>query len=410
MKILIPLLLCMTLFSGCSKDDTNQPPKNNRKPGIEIKGKIQRLKNGNSLADAKRIMIFSGLQQPSSMNVSFTDIAADTFVADCKIGQAVALVFLDQNNKYIGTLSSRGLSVLPLCNMPAGDSSTINLSMLSLVGTSVVPSHDPFGAEISVDEEDLNSLRAIDGFYEYMAKNLDADNDGNLDYLSDKQIIVCSNFGMIGGKYGINDQPAVIPDTALNTVGGNTYIVGGRGFTKPISASLSGPAENPYDQIDLGFIEDLGNNQGFNVGFMAGTSLFRSGTYTLTLDSKPYTVAFSSIDDKSKIVFITPHLTTNGDGKVVSVSFSYTHADTQPINPDVFLTEFMVQMVDSSLTRIYESPWIISKYEQQGGNSLKGFETTLTMDPPLDISHLKNLDISYIDLIGNTYYIHWFGK
>jgi hypothetical protein len=410
MKILFPVFIFAFIVFGCAKDVNNRP-RNNHKPGIEIIGKISRVKNsGNSLADARRIMIFNGLQQGAAMNVSFSEIVADTFVADCKIGQAVALVFLDENNKYIGTLSSRGLSILPLCSMPEGDSSTINLSMLSLIGTSVVPSHDPFGTEININEEELNSLNAVDGFYEYMAKNIDADNDGTLDILNDKQIIVCSNFGMIGGKFGINDQPAVISDTAINTIAGNTYITGGRGFVKPGNASLSGPEEDPYNNIDLGFIEDLDNNQGFNIGFMVGNSLFKKGTYTLTLDNKPYTISFSSIDDKSKIVFVTPHLTTNGEGKVVSISFDYRHNDAEPVDPDIFLTEFMVQMVDSSLTRIYESPWVKSQYEQQDGNSLIGFESTLMMDPPLDISKLKSVDISYIDLLGNIYYTSWYNK
>jgi hypothetical protein len=411
MRISLSVLICIIVVAGCSKDKNDRPRDNNHKPGIEIKGKISAVKSsGNSLADAKRIMVFNSLQQTAAMNVSITEIVADTFVADCKIGQAVALVFLDGNNHYIGTLSSRGLSVFPLCSMPQGDSSTINLSTLSLVGTSVIPSHDPLGAEISMDEEDVNSLKAVDGFYEYMAKNIDADNDGNLDFMSDKQIIVCSQFGMIGGKFGLNEQPAIIADTALNTFAGNTYITGGRGFTKPATASLSGPAENPYDQINLGFIMDLDNNQGFNIGFQTDTKLFREGTYTLTLDNMPYTVAFSTIDDMSKVVFIKPHLTTNEQGKLVSISFDFTHADNEPINPDIFLTGFMVQVVDSSLTVIYESPWVKSKYEQQQGNSLQGFNSVLTVDPPVDLSKLKNLNISYLDLLGNTYYSNWYGK
>jgi hypothetical protein len=67
-------------------------------------------------------------------------------------------------------------------------------------------------------------------------------------------------------------------------------------------------------------------------------------------------------------------------------------------------------VVDSSLTRLYESPWVKSKYEKQDGISPQGFETTPMVDPPLDISKLKNVDISYIDLLGDIYYSSWCNK
>jgi len=41
------------------------------------------------------------LQQGAAMNIRYSEIVANTFIADCKIGQAVALVFLDENNKYM---------------------------------------------------------------------------------------------------------------------------------------------------------------------------------------------------------------------------------------------------------------------------------------------------------------------
>jgi hypothetical protein len=202
----------------------------------------------------------------------------------------------------------------------------------------------------------------------------------------------------------------VIPDSVLYTLRGNSWITGGPGFALPDTVSLWGPVENPYDQIDLTFVEALSNNRGINMQFYVRESLFRAGTYTLTLGEKTHTVSFANLEDKSKVVIVTPHLTTNNEGKLISISFDYLHADYTPVNPDIFMNGLMIQIVDSSLTRLYESPWIKSKYAPQDQSPLRGFDTELAFDPPLDISRLKEITIGYIDLIGNTYAMSWYSE
>jgi len=403
-KILI-LIIVAAVLSNCRKDENNM---NNNKGGIQIKGKISQVKkSSNSLADAKKILVFGGTAAGGPPALSFVDIVNGSFLADCRIGTAVAMVFLDENNKYIGTLSTQGLNLLPLCSMPEGDSSTIDLSTLTLEGSTVIPSHDPFGNEIIISEADINSLKEVDGYFETLSKNIDADNNGELDLLSDKQIYIKSSFAIMAGKYGINNTGAVISDTALNSIQYNTYITGGLGFTEPDTAFLAGPEGNPYEDIQFGHLQDIDNNgHGFSTGFYIGNSAFKKGIYTLTLDEQPYTISFSNIDASYNLVFATPTLNTDGEGKLVSIDLKYQHADYVEVNPENIMTDLIIELNDTLKNRLFNSPRIISKNTINIGSYVTGLDS-YTLETPLNISALEYIDIVYTDLLGNLYFIQW---
>jgi len=57
---------------------------------------------------------------------------------------------------------------------PNGENTSIDLADLTLVGNSIIPSHDPFGNEIIISEAEITRLKEIDGFFESLAKNIDA--------------------------------------------------------------------------------------------------------------------------------------------------------------------------------------------------------------------------------------------
>ena len=136
---------------------------------IPIKGTVSgtaKSKSGlaSSMTDAKKVIVFS------KYYYSITDIVDGRFNVNGQMGRGVALIFLDGANHYIGTLSTRGLNMLPLGNLPDGENTVIDLSSVTLEGKSVIPSHDPFGNEITISETELNSLRTLDEYYESLRK------------------------------------------------------------------------------------------------------------------------------------------------------------------------------------------------------------------------------------------------
>ncbi len=198
MKNLIVVIAVLMLIASCKKDNNS----NSGNSGIVIKGSVKQGKssglagkegNSLSLSDAKKILVFS------KYYYSLTDIVDGSFSVTGKIGTGVALIFLDANNQYIGNLSSQGLNMLPLGNLKDGNNTQIDLSTLTLSGNSVIPSHDPLGNEIIISKAEINSLKSISTYYQSIAKNIDADNDGIPDVLSNKQLVVSTIFARYSG-------------------------------------------------------------------------------------------------------------------------------------------------------------------------------------------------------------------
>ena len=396
--------LFLILTNSCGKDDNNSG-----NGGIIIKGKISgMMKNGNSLTDAKKLFVVN--VHIGSLNSSFVDITDGSFSYNSQMGIATALVFLDENNKYIGTLSTQGLNLLPLCNLSNGENTTIDLATLTLVGTSVIPSHDPLGNEIIITDAEIKSLKEIDGFFEALSKNIDADNDGILDVLSNKQLFIKSKYSISGGQWGSDNSAPVLPDSVNYGLGSMLELDGDKGFSLPNSIVLSGPADSPYNDITTQFINP-GGEGGFYSGIWrnVGNTLlpFKKGTYNLTIDGNDYTMDYSNIDAKKNLIFVIPTLHTNSEGKLVSVSLEYKLPNHKTINPVNILTDVMIQLNDDSNNQFYTSPRLINmNAEMQGCDCVKGL-FTYTFASPLDISTLKRITIAYSDLLGNPYLINW---
>jgi hypothetical protein len=411
------ILITLSIFFilACKKDlHDNSNNSQDPKTGITIKGNISGSKsmkipnakstNSFSLADAKKVLIFS---PGNKADISFVNIINGSFTASPRKGSATALVFLDPNDRYIGTLSTRGLNLLPLGTLINGDTTTIDLSTLTLAGSSVIPSHDPFGKEILITDTEINGFKELGIYFESLAKNIDADNDGVLDVLSNKQIYIISQFLIFAGTYGINNKPAVINGTALTTIGYNTYINGDLGFVTPSKISLSGPEGDPYDTIYTGHLQSWDNNgHGFSSGFGMGDAPFKKGIYDLTLDNKTVTLSFSNIGAKYNLVFVTPTLNTNSDGKLVSIALTYQHPDYTSVNPENILTDVMIQLNDSTSHQFYNSPWLNRLNGCHDNNCVEGLNS-LILNSPLDISSLRYIDIVYHDILGNLYFIQW---
>jgi hypothetical protein len=373
--------------------------------------KMRKLADSPSrLSDATKVLVFS------KHYYSLSDIVDHTFSVTGQIGTGVALIFLDANNKYIGNLSSHGLDMLPLGNLVNGENTVIDLATLTFVGSSVIPSHDPFGNEIQMSETEIQSLKIIDGYYESIAKNIDADNDGVPDVLSNSQLVIDTRFMVYGGHWGCNDSTPRRPDEAQYFVNYMLEVGGGSSLTfSNENITMSGPAEDPYSDIirwgcimapacgaDRGFFAVFGRMGTPPTGAPWGTALlpFRKGTYALTLEgNRSFTVVYSNIDVQYNLVILIPTLHTNSDGKLTSISFDYRLHDGTVVNPASMLTNVMVQLSDSSAHQFY-----VNDSNKLTGKT--GF-TVLTVNPPVDISSLVNIDAWYDDLLGNSYDIVW---
>jgi len=412
MKNLIFMFVISIMVVSCNKDDSGDIQNNS---GIVIKGTIpvsqsKSLKvnsaNSLSLSDATKVIVFSKYYS------ELYDIVNNTFSVTGQIETGVALIFLDANNKYIGNLSSQGLNMLPLGSLSNDENTIIDLSTLTLIGNSAIPSHDPLGNEIQISETEINCLKVIDGYYENIAKNIDADNDNIPDVLSDKQLFIYTMFAINAGHWGCNDSVPILTDSSHYYVNYMLGINGGSSLTiSNENISLSGPAEDPYADIELWW---QGNNNGDDrIGFEAtfcrettsqpnapwGSAFlpFKNGTYTLTLDDNIFfTFNYSNIDVKNNLVIVIPTLHTNNEGKLTSIYFDYTLPNGTIINPTCMLTGVMVQLSNNQ-GQFYCSPRLTSS---------TGL-TVLTLDTPIDTSSLCQMDLWYDDLLGNSYDIIW---
>jgi len=409
MKNLIFMFAISILIVSCNNDNEL-----NKKREIVIKGTIPnnqtkslKMKSENtlSLTDAKKVLVFS------NNYYKLYDIVNGAFSVTGEIGTSVALIFLDTNNKYIGNLSSKGLNMLPLGSLANGENTSIDLSTLTLIDNSVIPSHDPFGNEIVLSPEEINSLKAIGGYYASIAKNIDSDNNGIPDVLSNKQLVVYSKFARYSGKWGLNQSAPVPSDSIHSYMNYSVDIDGGSGLTfSNGNITLSGPGDNPYNDISTwgskldsdkgGFTASFNRQAGAPEGAPWGTAFlpFKMGTYTLKLDgNQTFTLEYSNIDVKYNLVIVTPTLHTNSGGKLTSITFEYKLPNGTIINPASILSDVMVQLCDNSMNQFFNSSNL---------TETTGF-LVINFNSPLDITSLYQIDIWYNDLLGNKYDIIW---
>jgi len=384
---------------------------------VIIKGKIATNVLGQekglyTIADAKKILVFSGLnEQQNGLVYNLVDINEGAFSASSEMGKATALVFLDGAHKYIGTLCTQGLNMLPLGNLVDGENTVIDLATLTMIDGIIVPSHDPLGNEIIITQDEINSLKEIDGYFESLSKNLDVDNDGILDFLSNKQTFIRSNYHIYAGHWGVNSTPAIINDSAINSISSDMCIYCNGYYTEPDSLLLTGPVDSPYTDITMrntSFCAAVG----FEAGFQRILNIpngqiglgFKKGIYTLTMNgSTNFTFSFSNIN-ANNLMIVIPTLHTNNEGKLVSISLEYRLSDYSIVShPENILDKLTVQLSDTAngqAQQIYMIPWISNK---EGGPGIY----THTLPNPLDISALHHVEVNYSDILGNGYWINW---
>jgi hypothetical protein len=404
MRNFIIILGMLFAIIACNKDI------NSGNLGIVIKGKISASNikgagiKGESFSITDAATVFSVNINNGSLISESVNIIDGSFTVTAGIGTATALIFFDANSKYIGTLSTRGLNLLPLNNLEGGENTTIDLANLSLSGTTITASHDPFGNEIIINDAEINRLKELDGFFESLAKNLDADNNGILDATVGKQLFIKTRFWVKANLRGLNTSPN-ISDIDRNSLGYAIELDGGTGFSKPGSIVLSGPEGNPYNDISTSTINSNGDGGFYSVILRSG-GLFKKGIYTLNIDGYNCSLEYSNNEVQNQ-VFILPTLHTNSDGKLVSISLEFILPDGSSIDPINILTDVMIQLTNDSGVQYFDSPRLKNEGASlEGCNCITGVYS-YTPYTPVDISNLASINIGYNDLLGNSYSINW---
>jgi hypothetical protein len=407
MKIsgLLPLLVL--IIFGCSKEENN--------PGAEtilIKGKLTSSAKGVAeskgifvdILDSKKVMIFYGNRY------DLAEITDGTFSAAAEVGGATALVFLDGSNRFIGNLFAGGLNILPLNKLEEGRVE-IDLQNLTLEGTRVIPSHDPIGDEINISEEEVVRYREIGTYYESLAKNIDANNDGVPDILNKKDLRITSHFSVTGGKWGINNTAPMQFDASNLITNYQVRIEGNISLapTSGLQVRFEGPSDGPYTDISqnryvaekdcfIAFFRRESQQQQGNGGLP-----FRKGIYTFSIENQSFTLNYSNIDAKYYLVIASPTLQTDNEGKITSVTVEYKLPNNTIVDPEDFVTILQLQFQKKDGSRLEMG----SLYEAVESNRRIKDIKNITLDTPFPISDLSGLSVNYNDFLGNEYDVTW---
>jgi hypothetical protein len=411
MKNLALVFAIFAILFSCKKDQQGNQATGGR--GITIKGTISGTKNATlksgalALTDATKVLVFNPFKY------TLANIVNGAFTVKADVGSVTALIFLDANDKYIGNLFAGGLNMLPLGG--DRDSTTIDLQSLTLENTSVVPSHNPIGDEITISDAEIIRLKELGGFFESLAKNLDADNDGVPDVLSNKQLTLSSHFSIFGGHWGLDNTPPPAYNASqlyINyqvRISGNISMAPANGN----SVALSGPDGSPYTDIktksyiaDLCFIAFFNRETQAPQGAPWGTSYlpFKKGTYSFTLNgSQMYSLTYSNFNAMYYLVIATPTLHTDSNGMITSVSIEYKLPDNTIVDPANYVTILQLQFTDKNNNRV-ELGSLYAGVATAG--TLKDF-SNVVLPTPLPLSTLNGLSVNYNDLLGNEYDVTW---
>jgi|WetSurSiteA1Bulk_404760.scaffolds.fasta_scaffold00146_15 hypothetical protein len=412
MRNLFLLIAISMIIVSCNKDNNNAESNYAR---IVIKGSISgsNLKSTGtksesllSLSDAKKVLVFN------STGYQLFNIEDNAFTASATSGTATALAFLDANNQYIGALCAGGLNVLPLVSLKDGDNTVIDLSSLTLEGTRVIPTNNPIGNEINLNEDEIAWYKELGAYYESLSKNIDADNDGVPDILVKKEFNISTLFDIYCGSWGLNDTPPQINDTAHFFINYAMRIAGGKALIpENENIVLSGPEGSPYTDIiqphyatgpDC-FIAFFKREAPAPQGYPFGSAFlpFAQGIYTVTIDNKSYTLNYSNINAKYFFILAEPTVHTNEANEVVSVSIEYRDMNQALVTAENYVFQTQVTLDGFQGNRICQVGTLWENPEAKTNTELY----TFILPEPVPLANIRSVGVCYVDMIGNAYNI-----
>ncbi|MDD4990916.1 MAG: hypothetical protein PHR83_01670 [Paludibacter sp.] len=400
------LVNCDGLFNGTKK--------------IVIKGKVSSASKingsrvsastkGFSLSDAKKVLIFYG-NKYELFNIN----SDGSFTGKAVVGSATAVVFLTGNNQYIGNLFCSGLNVLPLVNLSEGENTQIDLSTLTLNGTQVVPANNPIGNEIKLSDSEITFMQDVGAYYETLSKNLDMDNDNSPDILDGKQIRINSMTNMFAGAWGTDHKAPDMFDPAQFSINTSMRIAGAIGmYDKNFNATLSGPSDNPYNDINqshgaqaqdefiFGFQRTTTQGGGLN---QYPSQPFKDGLYSFQLNKNQlYTFNFSNINMQNHLLIIKPTIHTDNNGYITKISYEFVFPDGSIANPRNLIQGYIRSQINNNNTQLYEGYHLYGTF--YAGDNYDYYNEKISKK--IKLSEVQQCNFAYIDILGNEYEYSW---
>lgn len=409
-KLIILITLGIFLFACNDGYETRK---------IVIKGKISKISkvdasrvrssvNAYTLADAKKAMFFYGVEY------GLFNINADgTFSGKAPTGTATVIVFLTEDNKFIGNLFAGGLNMLPLVGL-SDDVSVIDLSSLTLEGTRVIPANDPIGNEIKLTDDELNFMKEVGAYYETLAKNIDTNNDGEPDLLKRIQLELNTVVNIAAGKWGVDNNPPELLATEDFEINYGLRIYGFKESKFDLETiQLTGPLNNPYNDIQKtnpnitpsgGFIVIFRHGYQTNFSTWAYNFLpFENGLYSVKLNATDErTFNYSNVNMRNYMVIIIPTLKTDNAGNLKSIAMEYKFPDGTPVDPHRLIIGKVRIDIMAKNNQSYHADGL---YGSKNVSDYNYYEKII--EKPLLVSDIINLNLSYVDLLGNEYDFLW---
>lgn len=409
MKTFIYTLLLTIFLASCDKDYV-------RIEKIRLKGQISAVAMapnslnkvptaGYTLADAAKVLIFYG------SDYDLVTIKSDgSFSGRAPLGSASCVVFLTENNQFIGSLFVGGCYLLPLVGLD-DDVKEINFSTLTLSGTRVIPANDPIGSTIILTDEELAFLREVDSYYEALAKNIDMDNNGTPDVMEGKLMQLYETNSFKGGTWGTDTQAPILTEPSQITLDYGIHMVGPNAWLSNTAnsvaenAQLRGPANNPHSDI-INSGNSYINNKEFKLNFARRSSNqqpmtylpFDDGVYTLSIDNKELTFNYIQVNMSNYLIFAVPTLHINASNQLTSISIRYQLPNGSPVVP----RNVMSSGVD---VRIGEQLEIRTSTNAKYDDDYDYY--TVELENPIAMSSVSTISLSYFDILGNQYNVWW---
>jgi hypothetical protein len=343
-----------------------------------------------------------------------------TFSGGVPIGNSTVVAFLTENNDFIGNLFTGGLNFLPLGGIDEKVNS-IDFSTLTLDGTRIIPANDPIGKTIFLNDAELAFMKEIGIFYQSLVKNIDMDNDGKPDVVTNKNFTLNTENGFTAGKFGVAGKSEPQLSNMLDFKGSN--IIKMEGFTKWFSrkdrnilydAILSGPVGKPHNDLengaDHGDFKDNELGDRYQLQFSRKNNLpLTSGQYNLLMDNTNFAFNYYfDLNMKDFWIYTVPTLHVNGDGDVTDVSFKYKFYDGRELNPTKIISTSIGLLIE---VKQYESNmdaykgWgnLVEIVRQDILTSLKKNHDfyNIKLKVPIKLSNINQIKTMYYDMFGN---------
>jgi len=326
------------------------------------------------------------------------------FSIDVEKGAPLVLIFLSDNNDYLGYVTlENGIDTFPMTRVAEGVA-TIDLGNISLSGTTFTPDHNPIADnEIQLTPEEQAVVAQIDDFFASLAKNPDTDSNGKVDFLEHKFFHIGILYFINGGSFGSNLTPDVSTQARIE---GYRLMFGAQDTDRPDTVVFNGPEGSGLSNATSEQRNVYTGMTDYFSPYVDNPQLPPGGRYTVAY--KTTDLSFDIPDQSSassRIVLAVPTVTLNDDGTINKISWRYISGDGGEVDPKGITTEFQIQ-IDGTGTpyqnypqpgRMYNSEWLPSEITEH----------------VLPTQNIKWADVTciymaYNDIYGNHYVVTFF--